>query len=50
MKGQELDQKIENLEYLASTLQYDHQQSARIALQSKAENLKLIKQEEESRQ
>ena len=48
-KGQELNQEIENLEYLASTLQYDHQKSARIALQSKADNLKLIKQEQETR-
>ena len=49
-KGTELDQEIEDLEYMASGLTYEHQQSARMALLQKADNLKLIKQEEESRQ
>ena len=37
-----IEKEIENLEYLATTLEYEHQKSLRIELEMKADNLRKI--------
>lgn len=46
MNESELIQEISNWEYLASTLEYEHQKSLKHALLMKAENLKAILKDE----
>lgn len=42
MSPKETEQEIKNLEYLSSTLTYEHQQSAKIDLDMKAKHLREV--------